>query len=180
ERLRYIIQEAKMPMVLTNSQLGLDDVLNSVTTVYVDQLNLPNQTTNIARDGVDATALSNIIYTSGSTGKPKGVCVPHRGVVRLTKGETYVPITPSDVFLHVASISFDATTLEVWSSLLNGARLVLLPDRDASLSDYEKMIQQYGVNIIWLTSGLFNVFADYNIEALRGMKYLLIGGDVIS
>src|SRR5699024_8063091 len=79
ERLRYIIQEAKIPMVLTNSQLGLDDVLNSVTTVYVDQLNLPNQTTNIARDGVDATALSNIIYTSGSTGKPKGVCVPHRG-----------------------------------------------------------------------------------------------------
>ncbi|WP_041847044.1 AMP-binding protein, partial [Caldibacillus thermoamylovorans] len=94
--------------------------------------------------------------------------------------ETYVPITSDDVFLHVASISFDATTLEVWSSLLNGARLVLLPTRNASLQDYENVIQKHNVSILWLTAGLFNVFVDHNLQALKGVKYLLIGGETVS
>ncbi|MEC5271177.1 non-ribosomal peptide synthetase [Caldifermentibacillus hisashii] len=180
ERLKHIVEETEMPLLLTTSQSGLDEAAYDVDIVNIDLLDLPEEKTNIFREGISATALSNIIYTSGSTGKPKGVCVPHRGVVRLVKGETYVPITSDDVFLHVASISFDATTLEVWSSLLNGARLVLLPTRNASLQDYENVIQKYNVSILWLTAGLFNVFVDHNLQALKGVKYILIGGETVS
>ncbi|MHA6534788.1 amino acid adenylation domain-containing protein, partial [Paenibacillus sp. BAC0078] len=71
--------------------------------------------------------LAYIIYTSGSTGQPKGVAVVQRGVVRLVKGTDYVRITEQDVFLQASTISFDAATFEIWGSLLNGAKLVLMP-----------------------------------------------------
>src|SRR5205823_2991890 len=49
-----------------------------------------------------ADTLAYVLYTSGSTGRPKGVCIPHRGVVRLVKGTTYVTLTPEEVFLQLA------------------------------------------------------------------------------
>ena len=69
-----------------------------------------------------------VIYTSGSTGTPKGVVVDHRNVVRLVKSANYVELTPDDVFLHLAPLSFDASTFEIWGALLNGAKLVVYPD----------------------------------------------------
>src|SRR5919106_1043189 len=67
------------------------------------------------------------MYTSGSTGNPKGVAVPHRAVVRLVKQSAYVDFGPSEVFLQLAPVTFDASTLEIWGALLNGGRLVLIP-----------------------------------------------------
>ncbi|RYG55083.1 hypothetical protein EON80_31145, partial [bacterium] len=71
---------------------------------------------------------AHLLFTSGSTGKPKGVLLPHRGVVRLVKNSNFMAITQDDVFLQAAPVSFDASLLEIWGALLNGGRLVLLPD----------------------------------------------------
>jgi non-ribosomal peptide synthetase component F len=69
--------------------------------------------------------LAYVMYTSGSTGRPKGVRIPHRGVVRLVRANDYARFGPEEVFLQFAPISFDASTLDIWGSLLNGARLQL-------------------------------------------------------
>ena len=71
---------------------------------------------------------AHLLFTSGSTGRPKGVLLAHRGVVRLVRGQDFMTITPDDVFLQAAPVSFDASLLEIWGPLLNGGRLVLLPD----------------------------------------------------
>src|SRR5439155_1317944 len=70
--------------------------------------------------GVTAENLAYVSYTSGSTGRPKGVCVPHRGVVRLVKATNYARFGPQEVFLQLAPIAFDASTLEIWGALLDG------------------------------------------------------------
>jgi non-ribosomal peptide synthetase component F len=64
------------------------------------------------------------MYTSGSTGKPKAVGITHRSVLRLVKEINYAQFGPNEVFLQFASLSFDASTFEIWGSLLNGGRLV--------------------------------------------------------
>jgi non-ribosomal peptide synthetase component F len=79
--------------------------------------------------------LAYISYTSGSTGIPKGVAVPHRGVVRLVSGNNYAHFGSDEVFLEFAPLAFDASTFEIWGSLLNGAQLVLMPSGMSSLGD---------------------------------------------
>jgi non-ribosomal peptide synthetase component F len=77
--------------------------------------------------------LAYIMFTSGSTGKPKGVAVPHRAVVRLVKETNFMTFSAGDVFLLFAPVSFDASTLEIWGALLNGAKLVIHPPQLPSL-----------------------------------------------
>ncbi|NRS52153.1 AMP-binding protein, partial [Brevibacillus sp. HB2.2] len=131
---------------------------------------------------IDTTAesLAYVIYTSGSTGLPKGTLVIHRGIVRLVKETDYVTITEKDIFLQASTVSFDAATFEIWGSLLNGAKLVLMPPDLPSLEELGQAIQVHKVTTLWLTAGLFTLMVDHHKEYLTGVRQLLVGGDVVS
>ena len=73
-----------------------------------------------------AESLAYVIYTSGSTGQPKGVLVEHRGVTRLFRDPDFLVLEPSDAVAQTLNVCFDASVLEIWGALLNGARLVIL------------------------------------------------------
>ncbi|GGM17167.1 non-ribosomal peptide synthetase [Streptomyces fumigatiscleroticus] len=70
-----------------------------------------------------------VIFTSGSTGTPKGVTVTHRGIgaFAAAAAERYA-VGPGDRVLQFSSPSFDASVLELCSSVLSGALLVVPPD----------------------------------------------------
>lgn len=128
---------------------------------------------------VNAEQAAFLMFTSGSTGRPKGVLVPHRGIVRLVKGCDFISITADDVFLQAAPASFDATHLELWGPLLNGGKLVLLPE-GPGLEAIAHAVRHHGVTTLWLTSGLFQLMIDEHADALKGLRFLLSGGDVLS
>ena len=104
----------------------------------------------------------------------------HRGIIRLVCDPGYMSIGPDDVFIQLAPLSFDASTLEIWAPLLNGAKLVVPPPEMNSLADIADSLSRYQVTSLWLTSGLFNAMVDEYPEALRNLKQLLAGGDVLS
>jgi aspartate racemase len=104
----------------------------------------------------------------------------HRGVVRLVKNTNYARFTREETFLLLAPISFDASTLEIWGSLLNGARLVLFPDDLPSLTRLAQVLWQEQVTTLWLTAGLFHQMVETHLDALVGVSQLLAGGDVLS
>ncbi len=124
--------------------------------------------------------LAYVTYTSGSTGTPKGVAVTHRNVVRLVRGSGFAHLGPEETFLQLAPLAFDAATLEIWAPLLNGGRLVLFPGRRASLDEIGEAIARHGVTTLWLTAGLFHQMVDERPQALRPLRQLLAGGDVLS
>lgn len=124
--------------------------------------------------------LAYIMYTSGSTGTPKGVAVEQTGVIRLVKGANYLPIGPDDVWLQLAPVTFDASTLEIWGALLNGAQLIVMPSSTPSLSLLGQTIKDNGITHLWLTAGLFTLMVDEQLADLSQLKYLLSGGDVLS
>ncbi len=129
--------------------------------------------------GATAESLAYVSFTSGSTGRPKGVCVPHRGIVRLVKDTNYASFT-SETFLQFAPVAFDASTLEIWGPLLNGGRLVVFPPHTPSLAELGEFIKSHRITTLWLTAGLFHQMIEEQPDALRGLRQLLAGGDVLS
>ncbi|HEY0782032.1 MAG TPA: AMP-binding protein, partial [Thermoanaerobaculia bacterium] len=140
----------------------------------------------IARRPEDAPAslatadnLAYLVYTSGSTRRPKGVAIPHRGVIRLVGDRALVRLGPGDALPQLAPVSLDASTLEIWGCLVNGARLVVPPPGQVSLAELALFVEQHRVTVLHLTSTLFQQMAEGPVERLRGVRELLASGDVV-
>ncbi|MEH1968426.1 non-ribosomal peptide synthetase [Nostoc sp.] len=182
ERLAFMLSDTQVSVLLTQKELVgklpthtafvicLDSDWNGITKNKKENLS-----TNFTGDN-----LAYVMYTSGSTGTPKGVSVIHRGVVRLVKETNYAHLTAEEVILQLAPISFDASTFEIWGCLLNGGQLVICPPNTPSLEELGQIIQQYQVTTLWLTAGLFHLIVDEKIDALKSLRQLLAGGDVLS
>lgn len=67
-----------------------------------------------------------IIYTSGSTGRPKGVLVPHRVLVNLVEWHHTFP-RQSKRTLQFASLNFDVSFQEIFSTFATGGTLIVVP-----------------------------------------------------
>ncbi|HKH46416.1 MAG TPA: DUF1800 family protein, partial [Thermoanaerobaculia bacterium] len=129
---------------------------------------------------VPPESLAYVLYTSGSTGTPNGVEVTHEAVVRLVRETGYFPFGPGDVFLQIALLSFDASTLELWGPLANGGCVALPPPGRFALGDLYEQVERHGVTAIFLTTGLFHVAVEEGLAGLAGLRHLLVGGDVMS
>ncbi len=133
------------------------------------------------RPSISADTPAYVMFTSGSTGEPKGVVVPHRAIVRLVDNPNFMRLDSSRVFLHLAPLGFDASTLEIWGPLLNGGKCVLYPDRELpTASGLKAVIGAAHVNCMWLTASLFNGILDQDASSLSGLDELLTGGEALS
>jgi amino acid adenylation domain-containing protein len=121
-----------------------------------------------------------VIYTSGSTGRPKGVEVTHGNVVGLVHDVSFVNLGPGRTLLHVAPLAFDASTFELWGALLCGGRCVVYPERVPTAPELRRVIGQYGANLTFLTTALFNRVVADDPSALSGFDELLVGGEAVS
>ena len=121
-----------------------------------------------------------VMFTSGSTGEAKGVVVPHRAITRLVVDTNYIRISKDDKILQLSPLSFDASTFEIWGALLNGATLVLSREEAVDPNAIKADVAERGVTIMWLTAALFHLIGDRYIEAIRPLKTLLAGGDVLN
>ncbi|MCC7249819.1 MAG: amino acid adenylation domain-containing protein, partial [Lysobacter sp.] len=122
--------------------------------------------------------LAYVIYTSGSTGRPKGVAIEQRQVLHLTAVDRDIRIVPGQRVVHCATPAFDAATWEVWSTLLRGATLVIVDD-DTLLDPvaFKAELRRERVDILHLTIGLFNRYADALAEVYPDLDALLFGGE---
>jgi amino acid adenylation domain-containing protein len=182
QRLLFMLDDAEVQLVLsvTESEEKLPVHQAPVILLDSDWPLIAEQSEQNPERNIMPEHLAYISYTSGSTGIPKGVAVPHRGVVRLVTRQGYARFGPDEVFLQFAPLAFDASTFEIWGSLLNGAQLVLMPPGIVSLADLGRALAQFRVTTLWLTAGLFHQMVDEQLEALTALKQLFAGGDVLS
>ena len=181
-RLALMVAEAGGPVVLTHSRFVERLTMGTVTALCLDRAaaELAAQPVSDPRVPVTLEHLAYVSYTSGSTGVPKGVEIPQRGVVRLVQNTDFATFTPADVFLQLAPVAFDASTLEVWAPLLNGGVLVMMPPGTPEFETLGRTIREERITTLWLTAGLFHLMVDERLADLAGVRQLLAGGDVLS
>ena len=181
-RRNLMLEDAGRGVVLTNSWLVPSFQSAEPTQIVIaeDEPAAVSDREENPQQVAGPTNLAYVMYTSGSTGRPKGVMVEHRGIVRLVRDTNYCRFGPNETFLQFAPPSFDASTFEIWGALLNGGRLVLMPQETSSLEDLLRAVRQYGVTTLWLTAGLFHLMVDEHPGGLRSLRQLLAGGDVLS
>ncbi|MFP7658505.1 amino acid adenylation domain-containing protein, partial [Chryseobacterium proteolyticum] len=125
--------------------------------------------------------LAYVMYTSGTTGNPKGVMVEHKNVVRLVKPSSYFVLNTENTLLSTGAISFDATILEYFGTLLNGSKLVLATqDNLLQIDKLKEVINTNAVDSFWMTASWFSFVVDSDIEVFRNVNKIIVGGDVVS
>ena len=180
-RLQYMFEDSGVRLLLTTSaQKQIAPASVDVALIEQTAAEQIEESGHKKRPLVSPDSLAYMMYTSGSTGNPKGVTVPHRAIIRLVKSNDFASFSQDEVFLLFAPISFDASTLEIWGPLLNGGTLAIYPPNFESLEQLDEVLTREKVTTLWLSSGLFNTVVDKKIEALRNIRQLLVGGDVVS
>lgn len=184
DHLHYVLQECRPKVIFTMGNPASDlSATGDFGSRIVDLSTIlhslgPGDTTRLPP--IDGGDLAYVMYTSGSTGRPKGVAVPHRGITRLVLDQNFIEFRPGDMVLHSTTISFDASTVDVWGALLNGSTLVIMSKANFSLTDMRDLIRLHGITFLNFTTGLFNVFADHADEPMPSLRQAIFGGEVAS
>ncbi|PKV11645.1 non-ribosomal peptide synthetase [Xanthomonas prunicola] len=129
---------------------------------------------------VTSASIAYVVYTSGSSGTPKGVAVSHAAVLAFALNPQHAPLQSQDRVAFLANPAFDASTFEVWATLLHGAAIVVVDQ--PTLLDPSALAQHLTVNqvsILHLTAGLLPGYWHALRDLLPRLRCLLTGGDSV-
>lgn len=181
ERIKYIIENSRINILLSNSKHS-ESIPLSFKDKKIIFMDYPEcfhaESTENLNSSIEESDVAYVLYTSGSTGKPKGVVIPHRGVTRLVINNDYAKFNQDDNFLQLASFSFDAATFELWGALLNGARLTIIPQEYVlSSKKIAQFILKEQISIALFMVPIFNRIIEDNLEGLTNVRLIFVGGD---
>ncbi len=179
-RLQSLLADAGPVAVCTSADLAPVAGLSGAPLICLDDDSWQGEPATKPERSVSGGDLASLSYTSGTSGVPKGVEVPHRAIVRLVRSADYVSLDRSQTVLQMAPLAFDASTFEIWGALLNGGRLVLAPTGPLAPDEIAALIEHHGVTTAWMSAGLFHQVVEHAPGALRHLRQLLAGGDVLS
>ena len=188
ERLAYMLEDAEVKVVLTQERLinRLEGDQAQLVCLDRDWEAISRESAGRLKSKVAAENLAYVIYTSGSTGRPKGVEVRHESVVHLI--ETAQPLfefAESDVWTVFHSYAFDLSVWEMWTPLLTGGKLVVVPTQVAqSPEDFNDLICEQQVTVLNQTPSAMRQLLEYRKEAGEGagelsLRLVCCGGEAL-
>jgi len=182
-RLEFMLRDSGATILLTGEHsahrapAGVRAIVVDDEAVTFD--GVPEPVSRGARGPAD---LAYIIYTSGSTGEPRGVMLTHSGLVNhaVAAGRLY-EIGPADRVVQFASISFDISVEEIFTTWLAGATLVPRPDDLPTLGPrYLEWLRRERVTVLDLPTAYWHAWVDDLGElggVPEGLRAVIVGGE---
>lgn len=187
ERIEYILEDCRSRVIVTDHSME-DKVSLGIEKFLIDEeenkLNREYDTgieSEYTSETFHSEDLIYIIYTSGSTGKPKGTLIKHKNVVRVVKNTNYIEINENDRIMQISNYVFDCSVFDIYSALLNGACLVIIP-RETSLDIplLADFINEKKVSVFCISTALFHMLVDWKVEFLEDVRKIIVAGEQIS
>lgn len=175
DRLRVIVQDAQCRFAVASSGY-LAKVLESTTTQIDPHSAVGRHTDNLGLC-ITPTNLAYIMFTSGSTGRPKGAMIEHAGIVRLVHGQDYMPFGPNLNFLYGGPLSFDLSTIEIFSPLLHGGKLLISTDDVLTPDVVRHFAQGEQLNAICVSFSLFRALFQADPGAFDSIPVIGVCGE---
>jgi amino acid adenylation domain-containing protein/non-ribosomal peptide synthase protein (TIGR01720 family) len=187
ERLRYMLDDSRVPVLLTQQHLADSIPESEATIVPVDAVDAAFRRYEATPPAVGVTFdnLSYVIYTSGSTGKPKGVMLDHQGRVNnFLDFNRRFSIGRGDRLIALASLSFDMCAYDVFGTLAAGATIVMpLPEEMQEPRAWADRINNHMVSLWHTAPAMLQMLVDHleshPNEAPPSLRLALLGGDWI-
>jgi amino acid adenylation domain-containing protein len=125
-RLQFIVEDASMPVILTDGRAAADLPQTSAHIVDLDSEWASQDAPAPPRRAARADNLAYVIYTSGSTGRPHGVAIEHRSAVEFIHWvHSYFTDEQMACVLASTSICFDLSVFEIFGTLARGGTIAL-------------------------------------------------------
>nr|VFJ73104.1 MAG: HAD-superfamily phosphatase, subfamily IIIC/FkbH-like domain-containing protein/non-ribosomal peptide synthase domain TIGR01720/amino acid adenylation domain-containing protein [Candidatus Kentron sp. FW] len=185
ERLAFMMEDAHMPVLLTQSDLEgrLPGTKARVICLDTDAEAFSGSNYGNVVSEVGPENLAYVIYTSGSTGRPKGVMVPHQALYNHTQWmQTDFPLDNQDKVLQKTPISFDASVWEFYAPLVAGARLVLArPDWQKDIGSLIGTITRHQITILQMVPSLLQAITSLpEMSTVTSLERIFCGGEKLS
>ncbi|MEH2037880.1 amino acid adenylation domain-containing protein [Nostoc sp.] len=186
ERLAFMMQDAKVSVLLTQTKL-----LHSLPILPTQLIHLDKDweeiaqslSTNPVNTQLHPDNLAYIIYTSGSTGQSKGVMIQHHSLVNayFAWETAYQLRINATSHLQMASFSFDVFSGDLIRALCSGGKLVL-SRRDLLLSPEQlyELMQKEKVDCAEFVPAVLKNLIQYlenSQQRLDFMRLLICGSD---
>ena len=181
ERLNFMLNDAQIKVLLAESEVLPKLTIPDVTTVLaVENWDcIESYSTQNPNTAVTSNHLAYVIYTSGSTGKPKGVLLEHKGLHNLAISQIkQFAISEASRILQFSSISFDAATSEICTTLLAGATLVLTSQTNILVGkSLQKILIEQKISTATIPPSILATIQENSALAL---KSLIVAGESCS
>jgi amino acid adenylation domain-containing protein len=131
ERIGYILEDSKAPIVLTQKSLAheLPEFTGQPVCLDSDWAQIATQAEENPVSQAKPENLAYVLFTSGSTGRPKGVALEHRCAVSFVQwGKQVFTSKELEGVLFSTSMCFDLSVFEMFVTLSAGGKIIIAPD----------------------------------------------------
>src|SRR6202165_182781 len=182
ERLSFMIGDAQTHVLLTEEKCRRLFASAGDKAIYLDSdwPMLGQEAGDNPASIASPSNLAYVMYTSGSTGKPKGAMILHRGLVNYLWWaiKAYAVEPGRSVPVHT-SVSFDLTVTSLYTPLLAGGKVELLPEDVAAQNLVAALLRAGDRSLVKITPAHLELLShQINKKQAAGMsRTFVIGGE---